>query len=307
MTIDPTLASVVEIEPPPLAKNNDDNSNNNDNKNTSLQAHRTVPISIWEAIRYERQLVPKLLGTAGSWFLFDILFYGNVLFQPVVLNAAFGRQNQNQQQQHEDETLSKMCYHAFLLSLMALPGYYISIFAVGRQSPRDIQIQGFFLMGLLYLTIGTLFDTLSQHSVALLTLYGLTFFFSNYGPNATTFMLPSMTFSKACRSTLNGICAACGKAGALIGATVFVAAHHQYGAQVVFFSCSLLAFAGCLLTLLCVSGRVGQHTNADEEEEEYQRQLDRTMDELNGGAARRPVTMRMVYSHPSIFDSFPHE
>ena len=268
-------------------------------KNTSV-SHRTVPISILDAILYERQLVRKLLGTAGCWLLFDILFYGNVLFQPVVLNAAFGSTN---------ETISKMCYHAFLLAIMALPGYYISIFAVGRQSPRYIQIQGFFVMGLLYLTIGTLFDLLSQHSVVLLTIYGLTFFFSNYGPNTTTFMLPSMTFSKSCRSTLNGICAACGKAGALIGATIFVTASRQYGEQVVFFTCALLSFAGCLLTLLCVSGRVGQHTNADDEEEEYQRQIERTMNELNGGAvvSRRPVTLRMVYSHPSIFDSFPQD
>lgn len=269
------------------------------NKDTSL-SHRTVPISILDAILYERQLIRKLLGTAGCWLLFDILFYGNVLFQPVVLNAAFGSTT---------ETISKMCYHAFLLAIMSLPGYYISIFAVGRQSPRYIQIQGFFVMGLLYLTIGTLFHLLSEHAVALLIIYGLTFFFSNYGPNTTTFMLPSMTFSKSCRSTLNGICAACGKAGALIGATIFVTASHQYGEQVVFFTCALLSFAGCLLTLLCVSGRVGQHTNADEEEEEYQRQIERTMNELNGtaGMARRPVTMRMVYSHPSIFDSFPQD
>ena len=268
-------------------------------KNNSL-SHRTVPISILDAILYERQLIRKLIGTAGCWLLFDILFYGNVLFQPVVLNAAFGSTN---------ETISKMCYHAFLLAIMALPGYYISIFAVGRQSPRYIQIQGFFVMGLLYLTIGTLFDLLSHHSVALLIIYGLTFFFSNYGPNTTTFMLPSMTYSKSCRSTLNGICAACGKAGALIGATIFVSASHEYGEQFVFFTCALLSFTGCLLTLIFVSGRVGQHTNTDDEEEEYQRQIEQTMNELNGGAieARRPVTLRMVYSHPSIFDSFPQD
>ena len=30
----------------------------------------------------------KLMGTAGGWFLFDITFYGNSLFQPTVLHEA---------------------------------------------------------------------------------------------------------------------------------------------------------------------------------------------------------------------------
>lgn len=43
---------------------------------------------IWMAIKEEKSLLKKLVGTAGCWLLFDILFYGNTLFQPVVLSAA---------------------------------------------------------------------------------------------------------------------------------------------------------------------------------------------------------------------------
>jgi MFS transporter, PHS family, inorganic phosphate transporter len=250
---------------------------------------RAVPVSIVDAISLERNLVRKFLGTAGCWLLFDVLFYGNSLFQPVVLSAAFGN----------SETVAKMSRDSFLLALMALPGYFVSVFAVGRQSPRWIQMQGFFIMGMLYLIIGVLFDLLAEHSVALLIVYGSTFFFSNYGPNATTFMLPSMTFSKSCRSTLNGISAACGKAGALLGATIFVAACHEYGQKTVFLMCAFVSFIGCLLTLVCVSGRVGNH----EDEEEQELHLERTLNQL--GLGRRAVPMKMVYSHPSIFDSFP--
>lgn len=39
----------------------------------------------------------------------------------------------------------------------------------------------------------------------------LTFFFSNFGPNSTTFMLPSLTFPDQVRSSLNGISAASGE------------------------------------------------------------------------------------------------
>ena len=62
-------------------------------------------------------------------------------------------------------------------------GYLISIYLVGKQSPRRIQLQGFLCMAVLYAYIGYNFDSLDKYS--LLGLYGLTFFFSNYGPNTT--------------------------------------------------------------------------------------------------------------------------
>merc|ERR1711938_187702 len=37
----------------------------------------------------QRKYWSKLLGTAGGWFLFDITFYGNSLFQPTVLSSVF--------------------------------------------------------------------------------------------------------------------------------------------------------------------------------------------------------------------------
>jgi MFS transporter, PHS family, inorganic phosphate transporter len=255
-----------------------------------LEAHlpqkvRAVPVSIVGAIVLERNLIRKLLGTAGSWLLFDILFYGNTLFEPVVLSAAFGT----------TETVAKASRDTLIIALMALPGYYVTVWAIGKQSPRWIQLQGFFVMGILYLTIGILFDQLSGHALALLTAYGSTFFFSNYGPNATTFMLPSMTFSKACRSTLNGVSAASGKAGALIGATVFVSACHRYGQETVFLVSALLSFAGCFLTLFCVSEDVGQGDDDDNLDASILMEVD----------THNSTPMKHIYSHPSIFDSNP--
>ena len=38
------------------------------------------PLTMWQALG-RREFWPKILGTAGGWFLFDITFYGNTLFQ----------------------------------------------------------------------------------------------------------------------------------------------------------------------------------------------------------------------------------
>jgi hypothetical protein len=44
-------------------------------------------------------------------------------------------------------------------------------------------------------------------------LYAMTFFFANWGPNATTFIIPSEVFPSKWRCTAHGFSAACGKAG----------------------------------------------------------------------------------------------
>lgn len=47
-------------------------------------------------------------------------------------------------------------------------------------------------------------------------LYSLANFFQNFGPNTTTFIIPAEIFPTRYRATAYGICAACGKLGAVI-------------------------------------------------------------------------------------------
>ena len=236
---------------------------------------RSVPTSIIDAIRMEESLVRKMFGTAFCWLLFDVIFYGNTLFEPVVLSSAIGA----------SETVQKSAQDMAMIAGMAVPGYIVSVYAVGRQSPRWIQIQGFCVMGLLYLIVATKFEQLNRSM--LLAVYGSTFFFSNYGPNATTYMLPSMTFSPPCRSTLNGVCAACGKVGALMGAALFLPASHSIGQGTVFLLCSFLSFIGAVTSMLCVSESVGQEEDVDE---------------CLPNEGVLDVPMKVVYSQPSFLD-----
>jgi len=141
----------------------------------SMEKEQALASSIIEAITTEENLIQKLVGTAGCWFFFDILFYGNTLFQPVVLSAAFG----------SSETVQKTARDTCVIAALSLPGYFISIASIGKQSPKYIQMQGFMFMAVLYFIIGFWFEDLARMKMLLLTLYGSTFFFSNYGPNAT--------------------------------------------------------------------------------------------------------------------------
>lgn len=207
---------------------------------------------VWAAIRKEERIIPKLLGTAGAWFLFDVLFYGNTLFEPIVMEAAFGNKTS------EENLLRKAAIDSLLLGLIALPGYVVAAVVMGKrlcyilQDPRNVQRQGFFMMAILYAIIGSYWSFLRTIPALLVTVYGMTFFFANYGPNTTTFILPSLMFSEECRSTLNGISAASGKAGALLGATLFEPAAESLGSDRVMLICGAISLVALMMTQLFV-------------------------------------------------------
>ena len=57
--------------------------------------------------------------------------------------------------------------------------------------------------------------------VPFLAVYGLSYFFTEFGPNMTTFVLPSELFPVSMRATGHGISAGIGKFGAFIGVFLF--------------------------------------------------------------------------------------
>jgi MFS transporter, PHS family, inorganic phosphate transporter len=54
-----------------------------------------------------------------------------------------------------------------------------------------------------------------------LIIYGFSYFFTEFGPNATTFVYPSEIFPVKVRTTGHGIAAAMGKIGGFVGVFTF--------------------------------------------------------------------------------------
>ena len=196
----------------------------------------------------------KVLGTAGTWFLFDIVFYGNTIFQPIVVEAAFGNKNGST----GIELLRKTAVDSLILTSIALPGYAFAGIMMGRktfcvtQTPRYVMLQGFAAMSILYATIGINWTYLRGDPIMLVFLYGMTFFFSNYGPNTVTFIMPSLIFEEEHRATWNGVSAAAGKLGALTGATLFEPTADLLGDHAVMLICAGVALFAYLLTYCTV-------------------------------------------------------
>jgi PHS family inorganic phosphate transporter-like MFS transporter len=210
-------------------------------------------VSLWQALRSPRYL-RKLLGTAGGWFILDVTFFGNLLFAPVVLKQVF--KNADDTPLDGSTVKDNLCYQMLILALIGLPGYYVSVLFMDKLGRKLIQLQGFFFMAVLYGILAIWLDELN--SGLLIVIYGLTYFFSNFGPNCTTFILPSETFPQEVRSTLNGFSAACGKAGAVVGSAAFGPIATSYGNGAAMAACAVCAVVGFFLTLFFVEDRRGK-------------------------------------------------
>ena len=110
---------------------------------------------------------------------------------------------------------------------MALPGYYVAVVLVNTMSLISLQQAGFILLSCSYLLLSLvsfLGPALPFATAVRFCLLGVTFFFSNLGPNPTTFIIPIEVLPHSARATGHGICSAAGKLGGVAGSLLFGAA-----------------------------------------------------------------------------------
>ncbi len=188
-----------------------------------------------------RHLLIWLIGAAGSWFLLDFAYYGTTVSTPLVIKL-FSPQT---------TLVQNMLYTLLIFVVAALPGYIVAALTIDHLGRKRIQWTGFAMMAISY---GILFliPALTQIVWTFLLLYGLSYFFTEFGPNVTTFVLPAEIFPVEARTTAHGIAAATGKVGAFIGAFLFPlmlnnAAFKLPGAMGI---AALVALAGFALTFV---------------------------------------------------------
>ena len=160
-------------------------------------------------LRNQRMLT-WLIATAGCWFLLDFAYYGNTISTPEIL----GLLNKNASLLHN--TLIQLA----IFVVFAVPGYIVAIALLDRTGRKSIQLLGFTMMGLMFLLIG-LIPAVTANAWPFIILYGISYFFTEFGPNTTTFIYPAELFPVQVRTTGHGISAGMGKMGAFAGAFLF--------------------------------------------------------------------------------------
>ncbi|KAI9981404.1 hypothetical protein PInf_009156 [Phytophthora infestans] len=186
----------------------------------------------------------SLLGTAGTWFLFDIVFYAQNLFSASILSVVGV----------ENASLQEVTTQNAFVAMMALPGYYVAVYFINRLGRKVIQLQGFVVMTILFLVLAIFWDDIQEEAVLFIILYGLALFFSNFGPNMSTFVMPTEMFPTPIRSTCHGLSAAAGKAGAAIGSFGFSiwVENESFGYDGAFYTFAAITFVSIPLTWFCM-------------------------------------------------------
>ena len=165
-----------------------------------------------------------LFSCSFTWFLLDIVFYSSNLFQSHIYNQHLPKNEEMNAYRHAFE-VAKL--QAIIAACSTIPGYWFTVYFIDRIGRVKIQMMGFFFMALVFLALGIPYyeywdKEMNKPNKGFLVLYGLAFFFSNFGPNTTTFIVPAELFPARYRSTCHGISGAIGKVGAIIGSVGFL-------------------------------------------------------------------------------------
>ena len=212
-----------------------------------------------------------IIGTALSWFLLDVDFYANGIFNHDVTAIILSNGKAN--------SVLTDAWNSAFLCLIGVPGYWLCVIYMESIGRKNVQVNGFLMMSILFLICGIGHDWLLEGGVIrkwlFMVLYALTFLFSNFGPNTTTFVIPGEIYPAEVRATCHGVSAASGKLGAAAGAYFFpiiINASGENGLKNCMLLCSFVAILGAVVTTFFIP----RYSGSDLEQEDVYLALEHT-------------------------------
>ncbi len=126
------------------------------------------------------RMLMLIVGTAGSWFLLDYAYYGNTLSLPSILLEV-----------SPNATVKvKLLLSLAMFIAFALPGYYFAVTRIDRIGHRKLQTIGFSVMAGCFVLLAAV-PRFTTMVAPFIVIFGISYFFTEFGPNTTTFVLPS--------------------------------------------------------------------------------------------------------------------
>eukprot|EP00467_Chlorarachnion_reptans_P008645 CAMPEP_0114497024 /NCGR_PEP_ID=MMETSP0109-20121206/6089_1 /TAXON_ID=29199 /ORGANISM="Chlorarachnion reptans, Strain CCCM449" /LENGTH=446 /DNA_ID=CAMNT_0001674349 /DNA_START=159 /DNA_END=1499 /DNA_ORIENTATION=+ len=183
----------------------------------------------------------KLLATGGCWLIYDVVYYGTALFSPTIVSKIFG-----------DSDVKKEAWTNVIVSSAGLPALALGIMCQQRFGTKKLQVWGFVFIAFCFLLLGILYKPYENHPNTIFGLYIILLFSLNFGPNITTFILPAEVYPPKVRSTMNGVSAALGKVGAIIGTLIYQPIYESFGMSTLMIVAGLIAVAGAVLSFAAV-------------------------------------------------------
>lgn len=207
----------------------------------------------------------RLVGTSLCWLCTDFFVYGQRLFQSRFISVITGKTG-------ADAVFENWLWNGVNI-LVSLAGYFLAALLLDQKwlGRKRLQLLGFTSVWILFLAAAADYASLSTINIhAFQAVYFLSSFFSQFGANATTYLLASELYPAAIRASASGFSAAVGKLGALIASVAL-----QYvDSQTSFYVTAFIALAGALLTLAFTADTTGLDLSEQERYWRYVRRGD---------------------------------
>ncbi|WP_263358148.1 MFS transporter [Acidicapsa ligni] len=207
----------------------------------SYSTRKSNSTIFWDGFQHlagSKRLLSQLIGASAAWFLVDFAYYGNTVSSPLVLSGLGG-----------DHTILQRTLIQFgIFVVFAVPGYAAAVFTMDKLGRKTIQSLGF---GMMAVTFGLLaiIPGIEKRTYPFLMIYGFSYFFTKFGPNATVFVYPAEIFPVRVRTTGHGIAAAIGKIGAFAGVFTFPFLMHSHGLPLVEGTAAIVCGLGLVVTI----------------------------------------------------------
>jgi len=186
-----------------------------------------------------RMLARWLFAASITWFLFDFAYYGDTIASDSIVKKVVAHAT----------PLQTSGIELGIFAIFSLPAFYIAAFTIDRIGRRRLQIFGFLGIAVFFALVWAI-PGATGATIPFILLFGATYFFSQCGPNTTTFVYPSEIFPVDVRTTGNGIASGIAKMGAFAGAAILPALVDSMGISDMVLIPAALALAGAIFTLM---------------------------------------------------------
>lgn len=189
----------------------------------------------------------RIIATAGTWYMNDVFFYGNKLFQSEFIGTVTG---------HSASIMPGWLYNLINVGV-SLCGYYLASFLIDNKlyGRKNMMTIGFLMDFILFVIPGfqLKYYTSAAHVKGFQAMYFLSSFFNQFGPNSVTFIAAAEVYPTAVRATAHGFSAAVGKLGALTAAVLY----NYIDTQERFYVVPWFGLAGVILTVVFLPDTTG--------------------------------------------------
>lgn len=189
----------------------------------------------------------RFLGTAGCWFCSNFFFYGTKIFQGVFIKII----------DPESTVMTGWLWNLLNVGC-SLVGYYMAALLIDYKlyGRKRMQAVGFLAIFVIFIISAALFDKLEKPGTPIKVfqfMYFFSSFWSQFGPNGTTFLVAAEVYPASVRATAHGFSSAFGKLGALVPAIIY----NYVGDRTKFWIVSWFGLVAFILTIVFVADTTG--------------------------------------------------